>query len=339
MNFAINQVRECIYLLDRNGRIKYVNDEACHTVGYSRDELLNMTVPDLDPDTQQDRWNEHWEEIKKGRSVRLETRHRTKTGKIIPIEVNANYFEYDGTGYNLALTHDITERKAVENALREQEERFRQLADSIEEVVWLTDLAMDQILYISPAYQNIWARSCESLYDNPSSWLETIYSDDLEMVKKAISQAKVDGEYDIEFRIIHPDGSIRHIHQQAFPIQNEIGEVYRIAGTAQDITERKKQEAHIEYLAYHDSLTALPNRLLTMNRLEHAITHAIRHPEILAVLFLDLDRFKTINDSLGHHAGDLLLQQVGSRLLSALREEDTIGRVGGDEFLILLSKY
>jgi diguanylate cyclase (GGDEF)-like protein/PAS domain S-box-containing protein len=336
LNFAINQVSECIYLIDSKGRIQYVNDETSQTTGYSYDELLTMSVPDVDPATPQLRWDEHWQELKKERSLRLETIHRTKTGRIIPVEVNANYFEYGGTGYNLALTHDISERKAVENAMREQEERFRQLADNIEEVVWLTDLAMEHILYISPAYQTIWGQSCDPLYEKSSIWLETILPEDLEIVMKAISQGRVSGEFDIEFRIVRPDGSMRHIHQQAFPIQNESGEIYRIAGTAQDITERKEQEAHIEYLAYHDSLTALPNRLLTMNRLQHAITHAIRHPELLAVLFLDLDRFKTINDSLGHQAGDLLLQQVGSRLLGVLRDEDTIGRVGGDEFLILL---
>ncbi len=251
--------------------------------------------------------------------------------------MNANYFEYGGIGYNLALTHDISERKAVEYALREQEERFRQLTDNIEEVVWLTDIDMGKLLYISPAYQHIWGRNCESLYENPVSWLETIHPQDIDNVRQALAQGKVTGQYDIDFRIIRPDGTIRHIHQKAFPILNEVGELYRIAGTAQDITKRKEQEAHIEYLAYHDSLTALPNRLLTMDRLEQATTQAIRHENVLAVLFLDLDRFKTINDSLGHQSGDLLLQQVGSRLLGVLREEDMIGRFGGDEFLILLS--
>ncbi len=336
LNFAINQVKECIYMVDRKGGIKYVNHESCHSMGYSYEELIAMSVPQIDPNFSQQVWDEHWQALKQERSVRLETLHKTKNGRIIPVEVNANYFEYDGIGYNLALTHDITERKAVENALREQEERFRQLADNIEEVVWLTDLSMGHLLYISPAYQSIWGRSCESLYEKPSSWLETIHSEDINNVSQALAQGKVTGEYDIEFRIVRPDGSIRHIQQRAFPILNEAGDVYRIAGTAQDITERKEQEAHIEYLAYHDSLTALPNRLLTMDRLGHAITHATRHADVLAVLFLDLDRFKTINDSLGHQAGDLLLQQVGSRLLGVLREEDTIGRVGGDEFLILL---
>lgn len=336
LNFAINQVTECIFLLDSKGRIRYVNEETCHALGYRYEELTSMSVPDVDPDTQQEVWQAHWNDLKARRSIRLETRHKTKTGKLIPVEVNANYFEYAGTAYNLALTHDITERKAVEMALREQEQRFRQLAENIEEVVWLTDLTMDRVLYISPAYQTIWGRSCESLYQDPASWLETIHPDDLEAVKQALSQAKASGEYDIVFRIIRPDKTIRHIHQSAFSIENEKGEIYRIAGTAQDITERKEQEAHIEYLAYHDSLTALPNRLLTMNRLEHAITHTLRHSETLAVLFLDLDRFKTINDSLGHQTGDLLLQQVGARLSQVLRDDDTIGRVGGDEFLILL---
>jgi diguanylate cyclase (GGDEF)-like protein len=155
-------------------------------------------------------------------------------------------------------------------------------------------------------------------------------------VKYAASHHQASREYDIEYRIIHPDGSLRYIHDRAFPIRDDTGKIYRIAGTAQDITARKEQEAHIQYLAYHDALTGLPNRALVMNRLDHALAQAHRHQEMLAVLFLDLDRFKTINDTLGHPAGDSLLQQVAVCLAETLREEDTVGRVGGDEFLILL---
>ncbi|MCX4186555.1 PAS domain-containing protein [Methylophaga sp. OBS4] len=344
LSFAINRVGEGVYLMNEDGQFKYINDEVCRKLGYSRDELLHkMTVPDIDPDYQIPVWQEHWQQLKQEGSVTLETTHITKTGEIVPVEINANYFEFDGQGYNLALVRDISERKRAEQAqrqaeaaLREQEERFRQMTENIEEVVWLTDVSKERMLYVSPAYETIWGRSCKSLYADPKQWIDAIHPDDREKVKYAACHHQARREYDIEYRIIHPDGSLRYIHDRAFPIRDDTGKIYRIAGTAQDITARKEQEAHIQYLAYHDALTGLPNRALVMNRLDHAIVQAHRHQEMLAVLFLDLDRFKTINDTLGHAAGDSLLQQVADCLVETLREEDTIGRGGGDEFLILL---
>lgn len=345
LSFAINRVGEGVYLMNENGQFKYINDEACRELGYTRTELLNgMGVPDIDPACQMPVWQKHWQQLKKEGSVTLETAHITKTGDIVPVEVNANYFEFDGRGYNLALVRNISERKRAEQdqrqaeaALREQEERFRQMTENIEEVVWLTDVSKERMLYVSPAYETIWGRSCENLYADPKQWMDAIHPDDKETVKHAALNHQASSEYDIEYRIIHQDGSLRYIHDRAFPIRDDTGKIYRIVGTAQDITARKEQEAHIQYLAYHDALTGLPNRALVMDRLDHAIVQAYRHQEILAVLFLDLDRFKTINDTLGHPAGDSLLQQVAVCLADTLREEDTVGRVGGDEFLILLS--
>ncbi len=339
LNYAINRVQENIFLLDEQARFKYVNEAACHALGYSRDELLDgMSVPDINPIHMIDDWPELWEEAKGKPYLGLETRHQTKGGYIFPVEVRSSYFEFNNTGYVLSIVHDITERQEAETRLKEQEEQLRQMMENIEEVVWLTDTSKERMLYISPAYESIWKRSCSSLYANPKQWLECIHPDDRPEVEYASNHKQVCGDYDIEYRIIRPDGSIRYIHDRAFPIKNGSGEIYRIVGTAQDITTRKEQEAHIQYLAYHDSLTGLPNRSLVMDRLSQAITHAQRRKEALAILFLDLDRFKAINDTLGHPAGDSILQQTAERLIQILRDEDTVSRVGGDEFLILLTE-
>lgn len=339
LTYAINRIKENIFLMDEQARFKYVNEAACQALGYSREELLGgMSVPDINPNYNIEDWPGLWKETMEKPYLSLETRHQTKDGRIFPVEVRSGYFEFNDTGYILSIVHDITERQEAETRLKEQEEQLRQMMENIEEVVWLTDTSKERMLYISPAYEHIWKRTCESLYTNPRQWLDTIHPDDRPEVEYAAHHKQACGDYEIEYRIMRPDGSIRHIHDRAFPIKNESGEVYRIVGTAQDITTRKEQEAHIQYLAYHDSLTGLPNRSLVMDRLNQAISQAHRRKEMLAILFLDLDRFKAINDTLGHPAGDSLLKQTAERLTQTLRDDDTISRVGGDEFLILLTE-
>jgi len=234
---------------------------------------------------------------------------------------------------NAYLRNELEHERA---ALRESEARFRQLAEYIQEVFWLTDADLRTVLYVSPAYEALWGQPCAAMYADPLAWTRLIHPEDRERVLQAANTKRALGDYDEEYRIVRGDGSVRHIRDRAFPIRDRAGRVYRIAGISQDITASKEQEAQIRHLAYHDALTGLPNRALVMNRLEQAIAQAQRHRQSLAVLFLDLDRFKTINDTLGHPAGDRLLQQVAERLTAALREEDTVGRVGGDEFLMIV---
>ncbi len=141
---------------------------------------------------------------------------------------------------------DITDRKQIETALRESEEKFRQVTEHIQEVFWLSDTAKKAVLYVSPAYESIWGRSCDSLYQSPRSWLEAIHPDDRERVFEAAVTKQAGGTYDEEYRIVRPDGSTRWIRDRAFPIHDSTGSVCRIAGIADDITERKKVEAELQ---------------------------------------------------------------------------------------------
>ena len=120
LNFALNNVREEAYLINEQACFDYVNDESCRALGYSREELLGMNVSGIDLDFPAERWPSHWEELKAKRSFMFEGRHKTKDGRIFPVEISANYFEYDGQGYNLALVRDITERKAGGGGFTEQ---------------------------------------------------------------------------------------------------------------------------------------------------------------------------------------------------------------------------
>jgi two-component system cell cycle sensor histidine kinase/response regulator CckA len=242
VNFALNRVREAAYLIDERSRFLYVNDESCRVLGYRREELIALGVTDIDPDFPAARWDRHWQELKTAGSLTFETTHKAREGAIIPVEVTANYFEYDGVGYNLALVRDITLRKQAAAALLESEQRFRQVTDNIDEVFWLTDLAEQRVIYISPAYEKIWGRTCESLHADPQSWLKAIHPEDAQRIEAGWDGLQAGKPYDVEYRILRPDGSVRWIQDRAFPVRDPDGTVRRNAGVATDITVRRQLE-------------------------------------------------------------------------------------------------
>jgi diguanylate cyclase (GGDEF)-like protein/PAS domain S-box-containing protein len=208
--FSVEHASENIFWTNSQGHFVYVNKAACDSLGYSRQELLSLSVPDLNPRFRKEEdWSAFWEELKRRGSITFEGQNTSKQGRIFPAEVTANYFEFDGQEYSFAFVRDITDRKLAED--------------------------------------------------------------------------------------------------------------------------------RVQYLAFYDDLTGLPNRTLLQDRLAKALADARRQKYRIALLFLDLDRFKDINDSLGHPVGDLLLQAVAKRLKTWGREQDTVARLGGDEFLIMLT--
>ncbi|MBD1924397.1 PAS domain S-box protein [Microcoleus sp. FACHB-831] len=147
----------------------------------------------------------------------------------------------------VSVAIDITERKQAEEALRESEERFRQMAETIHEVFWIASPDRTQVLYVSSAYEKIWGYSCESLYEQPSSWMNAIHREDRERLIAAL-ETQVRGGYDEEYRIVRKDGTICWIRDRAFPVTNEAGEISRIVGLAEDITKRKQTEEEVRFL-------------------------------------------------------------------------------------------
>ncbi|TMH00289.1 MAG: PAS domain S-box protein, partial [Betaproteobacteria bacterium] len=405
---------------------------------------------------------------------------------------------------------DVTEQKQAQEALAESEFRFRQLTENITEAFWLTDPFKSEMLYISAAYEKIWGRSCQALYASPRDWVEAIHPEDRQRVLDAAIAKQARGDYDEEYRIVRPDGSMRWIRDRAFPVSDSEGRVYRIAGVAEDITERKRaadkirrlnrvyavlsgiptlivrardrdelfresctiaveagqfpmawiglvdrettrvkpvawgggaeqflasaplsmganraagrgmsgtaisekkamiandiqsdsrtqmkeqcrerginslaflplivenegigvlalyaseigffdeeemklllelagdisfaldhieKEEKLNYLAYYDSLTGLANRDLLHERLTQSVRAASRDERKLAVIVLDIERFKAINDSFGRQAGDELLKQFAAGLGRVSGDPTRLARVGGDHFVVVL---
>jgi len=243
-------------------------------------------------------------------------------------------------GLFLALiTRQSQRRVALSESLAESEARFRQLAENIDAVFWVGSPDWRRVFYISPAYARIWGRGSESLYASGMDWFEAVLEEDRPAVLEQIQRHSQTDWQTMEFppfRIRLPDGEIRWISTRAFPIRDETGQVVRVAGIAEDITERQAYQQHLEELANYDPLTHLPNRRLLGDRMQQALAHGHRSGQLLAICMLDLDGFKPVNDKFGHKVGDQLLISVARRLQDSLRGDDTVARLGGDEFVLLL---
>lgn len=208
--FSVEAASDAIFWITPDARIVDVNAAACRSLGYSREELLQMRVPDLDPHFNEEIWIQHFDKLRQNGSIRIESEHRTKSGKLIAVEIAANYIAYGQEERNCAFVRDITARKVAER--------------------------------------------------------------------------------------------------------------------------------EINSLAFYDPLTHLPNRRLLVDRLMQALASSIRNQRFGALLFIDLDNFKTLNDTLGHDIGDMLLQQVAQRITASVRERDTVARLGGDEYVVILEE-
>jgi diguanylate cyclase (GGDEF)-like protein/PAS domain S-box-containing protein len=233
---------------------------------------------------------------------------------------------------------DVTERRRAEEALRASEERYALAARGANDGLWDWDLEADRIYY-SPRWKAMLGYADEELGDSPEEWLSRIHRSDLERVRAAL-RAHLEGKssnFETEYRIRCRDGTFRWMLSRGVAVRRADGRAYRMAGSQTDITARKMAEERLMHEAVHDVLTGLPNRALFMDLLARALARSKRRKGYrFAVLFLDLDRFKVINDSLGHVLGDRLLVEIAGRLARCLRPEDTVARLGGDEFTVLL---
>ncbi len=236
--------------------------------------------------------------------------------------------------------HEIAERKRTEAALRESEERFELAVRGANEGIWDLNLKSNKIHY-SPRWKEMLGYQEDEVGDEPGEWFSRVHPEDVEILKAALVN-HLNGKtehLEAEYRIRCKDGAYRWMVCRGIAVRATNGDVSRVAGSQTDISERKEVDGKLLHVAFHDRLTDLPNRALLMEHLQKAIQHAQTGPGYsFAVLFLDLDKFKDVNDSLGHPTGDQLLISVARILQNALGKKDIVARLGGDEFVIFLDQ-
>ena len=465
---TVVSLSEALIAWDTHGQIIRANDAMLRLLGKSRAELLGQEIVKMisikdfvshQAITEQIIYTlekQGW--LKDDQDLLLTGKGMNKS---IPIRISGNRIQdlhMKCYGY-VMLIRDDTERKRYEQLLQESDERFRQLADHIESMFFLSDTKRGEVIYMNQAYEKIFGGRLQLENCNDLSMFKNIFDEDIPRVRSLIDLVRLQQSCEQDFRILHEDGSLRWLNARCYPvIDPETRQTYRMACIIDDITERKKNEESLQqaaaifdntaegilmtdpnlkivavnkaftqitgyseaeaigrnpriikserhdrdfyqnmwhainkagfwqgeiwnrrkngevypqwmtinaihdannklinyvsilsdislikesqekldYLAHHDLLTGFANRLLFNARLLHAISRAKRDKRKIAVLMLDLDRFKAINDSLGHAAGDLLLKEVAQRLSHCVREEDTLARLGGDEFIMIL---
>ena len=239
---------------------------------------------------------------------------------------------------NQELQTEILERRQISKLLQESEEKLESILNSLEEVVWSAEVESNRsLIFLNPAAQQVYGRSVSELLENPRLRLEVIHPQDRHLVERSLSQLESESSIDLEYRIIQPNGDVRWLWERSRLIFDAEGKAFRQDSIISDVTERKRIEAKLSHEARHDSLTKLPNRVAFIDRVEQALLQMKQDSNYwFAVLFIDLDRFKIVNDSLGHLIGDELLITVSQILSNCLREQDFVARLGGDEFTILL---
>lgn len=257
-----------VFAKDGEGRFTLVNRAIADAYGTSVDGLLGKTDADFNPNK---------EEVEGFRDDDREVIN-TLNEKFIPEEVITDaagqirwlqtikrpIVSPDGKANQvLGISTDITARKQAEIALRRGEERFRQIAENIREVFWITDTRDNKLVYISPAYEEVWGRSCGSLSEMSRTWLDTVHPEDHERLIGATARVHGGGDYDLEYRIVRPDGEVRWVRDRAFPIANESGEVYRVAGVVDDVTERKQ--------ALEQITTSLHEKEVLLKEIHHRV--------------------------------------------------------------------
>ncbi len=330
---AIEQTADATVITDRNGIIEYVNPAHRVVTGYMPEEVIGKTSSIFKSGQHDQAFYERlWTTILGGEVFRERFVNRHRDGSlyfedktITPIKN-----EQGQVTHFVATGRDITRRMQTAEALQKSEQRFRSVVENAPVSIHTID-RNGRILDMNAAgLRMLGAANLAQLHGQEV--LATVGESDRARVREVLGETLSGKENRVEFTTV----SGRIFDSRLIPVRDDSGTIQYLLGVTEDITEYRQAEERLNYLAHYDLLTGFPNRILLQDRLNQAMFEAGRRERLVAILFLDLDRFKIINDTLGHDRGDALLKQVASRLSACVRSEDTISRLGGDEFTIVL---
>lgn len=336
---VLDNLTGAFFLLSRERRVLRWNASFAAAVGYTEGQLGAMAPEEfVSPRDRGAVTAAIADVLERGREVTLEAEIVDRAGNIRPYVVTGRPVTIGKHVCMIGVARDITLRKRAEQQMVRAKERLDLALTSSSLALWDWDLKASRVYF-----NENWA---EMLGDPPrestfpaEEVLMWSHPDDREVFRAAIGNTAkgVSEEFDCEYRVPNAAGDWIWVHSRGKVTQRDAeGHARRMTGTSTNITKRKMAEERAEYLATRDPLTNLPNRVLLHDRLEQAVVNAARHQGQFAFMFIDLDRFKTINDSLGHHVGDELLKGVAARLTACVRASDTVARLGGDEFAVIL---
>lgn len=306
-------LEDAVLVLDTSRVILNCNASTERIFGYTKEELIGKETDFLHVSIES--FEKFGDTITQALGdqdfITFEYQMKRKDGTVFPTEHTIKKFlsDIDSKNYTVSVVHDITERKKMQEALVEGEARFSQLAEHIHEVFWMSDVNKNQMLYVSPGYERIWGRTCDNLYESPQTWMESIHPDDRERIRNAALIKQAQGTYDEEYRIIRPDGTERLIHDRAFPIKNDLGQVYRIAGLAEDITDRRNLEREQIRI----------QRINALGELSAGISHNLNN--ILSGIMGPAQLLKLSTKD------PLMLQDIETILTSSMRARDLVHRL------------
>ena len=314
----------------------YINQEALNKLGYTHDEIQGMTLLDINKELPLKELDILKEKLTRNSSIINKTIHTKKDGSKYPVQSYVQYKKFHGQNVAIIFDIDITDLVASELKQKRQAEILEQIHDS----VISTDMN-DVITHWNHGATIIHGYSKEEAIGKSITML--YLPEDLKKLQWIRQQALVHDAYHDQVRKVTKSGDVIYTDISLSVLKDEKGNTIGITRYSQDVTQKreiedrlKEQTALLNFQAFHDKLTELPNRALFDDRLQQSITYAHRHNEKFGLLFIDLDNFKQINDTLGHHYGDEVLKIIAKRLSVCIREEDTLSRLGGDEFTILI---
>jgi PAS domain S-box-containing protein len=301
-----------VWFKDTHNNHLRVNKRAADAIGLPVSEIEGRPAADIYPADAERFYADDLEVIRSRRpKLGIIERIRNRNGRDQWVQTDkVPYFDADGNVAGIVVSaQDITGRREAERALRESEERFRQLAENINEVFWMLDPASERILYVSPAYETVWGRSCDDLLARPDEWRDAIHPEDRARVGASMRASLATGEYDETYRVTRPDGTLRWVHDRGFPVRDEQGEIYRLVGTAEDVTENRRLQTQFLQAQKMDAIGTLAG----------GIAHDFNNILCGIIGYTELARMRTRNDPrtteyidavlhAGKRAGDLVRQ-------------------------------